>query len=201
MLLADVETVTFAQHVGNFLHQLFGGDIPETPLALYQVAARAALVYLAGLVVVRIGKSRLISRTTSLDVILGFILGSLLSRGITGSGSISGTLLASAVIVAVHWLLTAIACRSHWFGNLLKGSSELVVENGQALLRPMRRHHISDHDLIEQIRLRGVDNLQEVRAAYTERNGEISMLKRESPPRIVDVAVQNGVQTVRIALG
>ncbi len=60
-------------------------------------------MYLAGLVVVRIGKSRLISRTTSLDVILGFILGSLLSRGITGHASISGTIVASAVIVAVHW--------------------------------------------------------------------------------------------------
>ena len=200
MLLADAQSVTLVQELGTILQQAFGGDVPIEPLSVYQVAARAALVYLAGLIVVRIGKSRLISRTTSLDVILGFILGSLLSRGITGHASISGTIIASAVIVAVHWVLTYIACRSHGFGNLLKGNPELVVENGRAHYKAMRHSHISDHDLIEQLRLRGVDNLHEVRAAFKERNGEISVLTQKDPPQILDVAVQNGVQTVRIAL-
>ncbi len=201
MLLADSGSVTMVQGFGSLILQLFGGDMPEEPLALYQIAARAVVVYLGGLLVVRIGKSRLISRTTSLDVILGFILGSLLSRGITGHSSLSGTLLASVVIVAVHWLLTFVACRSHWFGTLFKGNSQLVVENGRVLSRAMLHSHISDHDLIEQLRLRGVDDLQKVRAAYKERNGEISVLTREPPPRVVDVAVEAGVQTVRIALG
>jgi uncharacterized membrane protein YcaP (DUF421 family) len=200
MLLADTESVTFVQNLGSLLQQVFGGDYPVAPLALHQIAARAAIVYLAGLIIVRIGKSRLISRTTSLDVILGFILGSLLSRGITGHASICGTILASSVIVAVHWLLTAIACRSHWFGTLFKGNSELVVEDGRILRAPMRHSHISDHDLIEQLRLRGYDDLGQVRAAYKERNGEISVLEKASAPRVLEVAVQGGVQTVRIAL-
>jgi uncharacterized membrane protein YcaP (DUF421 family) len=200
MLLADASSVTMLQELGSFLHLVFGGDYPDDPLALHQIAARGIVVYLGGLIVVRIGKSRLISRTTSLDVILGFILGSLLSRGITGHASLSGTLLASAVIVAVHWVLTAIACRSHWFGTVFKGNSELVVENGALLVRPMLHSHISEHDLIEQLRLRGVDDLQKVRAAFKERNGEISVLHQEAPPRVIDVRVENGVQTVRIAL-
>ena len=200
MLLAQAESVTLVQSVGNILHDLFGGDYPVEPLALHQIAARAAMVYLAGLIIVRIGKSRLISRTTSLDVILGFILGSLLSRGITGHASISGTILASSVIVAVHWVLTAIACRWHGFGTLFKGNSELVVRDGQILRRPMRQSHISDHDLVEQMRLRGYDDLAQVRVAYKERNGEISVLEKRPEPRVLDVAVQGGVQTVRIAL-
>src|SRR5207237_10880577 len=107
--------------MNEFLSTVFGGDYPREHLELHQIAARAAVVYLAGVIVVRIGKSRLISRTTSLDVILGFILGSLLSRGITGHASLSGTILASTIIVVVHWLLTALACRSHSFGVLFKG--------------------------------------------------------------------------------
>ena len=151
MLLADAQSVTLVQQLGTILQDAFGGDVPIEPLTLYQVAARAAAVYLLGLAIVRIGKSRLISRTTSLDVILGFILGSLLSRGITGHASISGTLLASAVIVAVHWVLTAIACRSHGFGNVFKGNTELLVENGRVLRKAMLHSHLSDHDLIEQL--------------------------------------------------
>src|SRR5215212_3593674 len=99
----------------DLLHIIFGGDVPEQPLALHQVAARAVVIYLIGIVIVRLGKSRLISRVTAIDVLLGFILGSLLSRGITGHASISGTALSSADIVFVHWLLTLGACRSHSF--------------------------------------------------------------------------------------
>jgi len=99
-----------------WLELIFGGDVPQQPLELYQVAARAVLVYLVGLVVVRIGKSRLVGRMTALDVIVGFILGSLLSRGITGQASISATAVASAAVVASHWALTWLTCRSHALG-------------------------------------------------------------------------------------
>jgi uncharacterized membrane protein YcaP (DUF421 family) len=91
----------------------FGGDSPTPDLSLGQIAARAAVVYLVGLAVVRLGKSRLIGRVTAVDVLLGFILGSLLSRGITGHASLSGTTTASAMLVFVHGLVTWFACRSH----------------------------------------------------------------------------------------
>src|SRR5947209_3492462 len=106
MFFLGLGDITFNVQAQRWLHEIFGGDIPDDPLKLHQIAARAVVVYLVGLLIVRIGKSRVISRVTSLDVILGFILGSLLSRGITGHASISGTAVASAAIIFVHWLFT-----------------------------------------------------------------------------------------------
>ncbi len=71
---------------------------------------------------------------------------------------------------------------------MLKGNTELLVDNGRVLRKAMLHSHISDHDLIEQLRLRGVDNLQEVRAAFKERNGEISVLTERSAPQMLDVS-------------
>src|SRR5438094_7160067 len=116
-------------HITIGLHDLFGGDYPDDPLKLHQVAVRAIVIYIAGVAIVRIGKSRVISRLTPLDVILGFVLGSLLSRGITGHASLSGTTMASAALVAAHWLLTWLACRWHWFGNLVNGPAVLIVKD------------------------------------------------------------------------
>lgn len=160
-----------------WLELIFGGDVPQQPLELYQVAARAVLVYLVGLVVVRIGKSRLVGRMTALDVIVGFILGSLLSRGITGQASISATAVASAAVVASHWALTWLTCQSHALGVIFKGDAILLVENGQPLLEALRKTHISENELKEGLRLAGVDDIRQVRQAYRERNGEISVLK------------------------
>lgn len=54
MLLADTPTATVVQHVGTILHDLFGGDYPEEPLAILQIAVRAVCVYGATLLIVRI---------------------------------------------------------------------------------------------------------------------------------------------------
>jgi uncharacterized membrane protein YcaP (DUF421 family) len=200
MLLADTSTVTVVQHVGTILHDLFGGDYPEEPLGILQIAVRAVFVYSATLLIVRVGKSRIISRTTTIDVILGFILGSLISRAVTGSASITGTIMAAGALVLAHWVFTAMAYRYHWFGVLLKGDSHLVVENGKPLQRWLRHSHISAHDLVEEMRLAGIGDLQQVHEAFKERNGQISFIRRPVEPRVLEVAVQGGVQTVRIAL-
>jgi len=159
------------------LDKVFGGDIPRDPLALHQIAARAVVVYIIGMAVVRLGKSRLISHITPIDVILGFILGSLLSRGITGSASISGTTVASLALIATHWLFTLTACRWPEFGNLIKGHSVVLVRDGHIDHKNMAKSHISQHDLEEALRLKGFEKVADVRLAYKERNGEISILE------------------------
>jgi uncharacterized membrane protein YcaP (DUF421 family) len=188
------------KQVGEWLYLIFGGDTPDDSIQVHQVMARAVIVYLAGLAIIRLGKSRSIGRMTPLDVLLGFVLGSLLSRGITGHTSISNTVASSAALVAAHWLLTWLACRSHWFGNLVKGRARVIVEDGRPIERSMLEHHISDHDLEEYARNKGLRDISEIDCAYKERNGEVSILPKKSPPRVLEVAVQGGVQTVRIVV-
>src|SRR6266576_1673245 len=131
------------------LHYVFGGDFPDEPLKLHQAMVRGVFIYLVVLAIIRLGKSRSIGRISPLDVLLGFILGSLVSRGITGHSSLSGTAGSSAALVAVHWVLTRLACQWHWFGDLVKGHADIIVENGQPRLGSMLHHHISTHDLDE----------------------------------------------------
>ncbi len=199
MLLAQMPLADFGQSVGAFLERAFGGDYPHPPLELYQVAARGVVIYVIGLFIVRIGKSRLIAHISSVDIILGFILGSLLARGITGSASISGTTVASAAVVACHGLFTSLAFRWHAFGTLLKGRylRPLVID-GKMQFENMRRSHLSEHDVMEEVRLNGLHEISDVAYAYKERNGEISVIRRKPKPQVIDVEVREGVQTVRI---
>jgi uncharacterized membrane protein YcaP (DUF421 family) len=164
------------------LHEIveivFGGDSPSPSINAWQVAARSIVVYLAGLLIVKYGKSRMISRATPLDVILGFILGSLLSRGITGHASISNTVASCFALVAIHYLFTALGCRWQPFERFIKGHSAVLVESGKLNEGNMLRSHLSKEDVFEAMRLEGVAHLHEVAQASKERNGEISIIKR-----------------------
>lgn len=157
---------------------LIGGDVPRQPLAWYHVAARAVLVYICGVLCVRVGKSRLLGHASAVDILLGFILGSLLSRGITGDASFSGTLIATIALVTAHGILTTVARDHHRWGQLFKGSSYVLVEQGEVREANLRRAHLSREDLLEALRLNGAANLHEVALACKERNGEISVIKK-----------------------
>jgi uncharacterized membrane protein YcaP (DUF421 family) len=182
----------------SWLEFVFGADTPGDTLTWGQTAARAIVVYLIGIALIRLGKSRMLSRLSAADVLMGLVLGSLLSRGITGNASISGTTSSCTALVAIHWLFTRIACHSSWFGDLVKGHGHMIVKDGKAVEGALQKHHLSRHDLEEQLRLRGVRSLDEVECAHKERSGEVSVIKRRRAPQVLDIAVEPGVQTVRI---
>jgi uncharacterized membrane protein YcaP (DUF421 family) len=187
--------------LADWLAWTFGGDSPQHPLALGQVAMRAMAVYIIGLILVRVGKSRLISRASMIDVILGFLLGSLLSRGITGNASISSTAVASAALIAIHFIFTYWSCRSHRIGKLVKGNSRLLIENGAIDIHNLRRSHLSHEDLMEELRLNAnCGDVSQVKEAYKERSGEVGVVLRKHPTQVINVSVQSGVQTIRIEL-
>jgi len=65
----------------------------------------------------------------------------------------------------------------------------------------MRRHHISEKDLVCALRTNAaLADAHQVRRAYLERSGDVSVIPAPAAPRVVDVQVVAGVQTVRIEL-
>ena len=90
------------------------------------------------------------------------------------------SLTGGVVIVLVHRLFAFIAYHSHWFGCLLKGRPEVIVEDGNLILATMRRNHISEHDLEEDLRLDAeMEDASKVKVARVERSGDISFIKKE----------------------
>lgn len=179
---------------------IFDGDAAQSSLNWGQLAARAAIIYFAGVLLVRLGKSRMLGRASPLDIIVAFILGSMLSRAITGTAAITDTLVATASLVLMHATLTWLACRFHACGWLVKGSPHVLVQDGQINRANMHHSHISEADLREEMRLNAnVTELAAVELAVKERSGQIGVVRKPLATE-VEVAVQDGVQTVRIIL-
>jgi uncharacterized membrane protein YcaP (DUF421 family) len=165
---------------------------------------RGLIVYIVAILLVKLGDKRFMGKNTAFDMILAIILGSVLSRAVTGSAPFLPTIGASILLVALHWLFAFISYHSDWFGTLTKGSARVLVKDGVIQWDNMRKSHISRKDLEMALFTHGdVTDPAEVKVARFERSGEISVVPRagDREPRIVQVSVQEGVQTVRIELG
>lgn len=62
------------------------------------------------------------------------------------------------------------------FGKLVYPSPVALVKNGRVLRRNMRREMLTDEELMSQLREHGVDDLAEVKKAYIEGDGRMSVI-------------------------
>jgi uncharacterized membrane protein YcaP (DUF421 family) len=171
-------------------------DVGAVPMAV-----RTIVVYAFTLAIVRLGSKRFLSQATAFDVIVAIMLGSIMSRAINGSAPFVPTLVGGAALVGLHWLFAVLAFKTDWFGSIVKGDPVLLVEDGEIQEAGMRRASLSSRDLNEALRHRGEPpDPSKIRLAYLERNGRISVVPYKDQPRILDVSVDDGVQTVRIEL-
>src|SRR3954454_19302733 len=150
---------------------VLGLDREPRNLTFLQIALRGIIVFVLALIMVRLGDKRFLSKKTAFDAILGFILASMLARTVNGSAAFWPTLGGGFVLVGLHRLIAFASRRWHKFGILVKGTSDLVVRDGQIVAAGMRRNDLSEHDLEEDMRLKGqVDDLSKVKVAYAERD-------------------------------
>ena len=177
-----------------------GIGLESKDINVAQMALRAAVIYVTTVLMVRLGKKRFMGRSTAFDVILGIMLGSIVSRAITGNAPFLPALAASAVLLGMHSLFSWIAMDWHWFGGLVKGHSEVLVRDGEIDGREMRKAHMSEKDLWEDLRGKSISQIGEVAEGRLERSGNLSVIKAKTGPKIVDIRVADGVQTVRLEL-
>jgi len=114
--------------------------------------------------------------STPLDVLLGVILGAVVSRGINGNAAFGPTLGASAVQVGMHAGTAYLARRWRFLEWLVKGRAQTLLRDGQLQRDEMQRANVSVDDLHEALRLHGIERFEQVRLARLERNGDISVV-------------------------
>lgn len=172
----------------------------EKNLTALQMGARALVVYVVTLVIIRLGKKRFMGRATAFDVIVGIVLGSIASRAITGNAPMIPALTAAAVVMILHWAFSALAMRWGAFGKLIKGRSRLLVKDGNVDEDELRAAHMTRRDLLVAVREQGVTEISKVSEARLERDGSVSVVGKSAEPRIVTVRVEDGVQTLRLEI-
>jgi uncharacterized membrane protein YcaP (DUF421 family) len=167
--------------MNTFLEPLLGLHASPNDISWSQIIARTTTVFLFGVLLVRLADRRFLGRNAGFDVLLAIVLGSVLSRAINGQAPFFKTLAASALLVLLHRVVAALSCRWSAFSNAIKGKAIVLVRDGRVMSGAMRAADISQDDLEENLRLHAnLTAVSEVAEARLERNGSVSVTKRQA---------------------
>lgn len=109
-----------------------------------------------------------------------FYLGGLTLTGMVGSElSLTNAVCQIMTVAGIHWVVITIRAGSPRVARLLDGTPLTLLEGGYWRTETMRLMGISDADVMAMARDQDVRTLEEIQAANLERNGEISIIRKE----------------------
>lgn len=180
------------------LHDWMGLGVDPQELTLLQLVLRAVVVFVTMYFMIRVAGRRFMAQKNVFDVVLAFLVASMLARAINGSASFWANMGLGLIIATGYRTIAWLACEFPRFGTLLKGRAVEIIINGEVKREPLKRHHVSRHDLEEDLRLAGnIGDPAAVKLARLERSGDISV---ERKPQILKVTVEDGIQIVELRI-
>lgn len=138
------------------------------------------IVYLALFLLLRLVLQRQVGAMEVTDLLVIVLLADAAQNAMSGSYQSvpDGIALVATIIfwaVALDWLGYRVPRIQHF----VHPKALPLVKDGQMLRRNMRRELITEDELMSQVRLHGLNDLAQVKEAWMESDGRISIIPRE----------------------
>ena len=138
---------------------------------------RPFVIYLFLLVGLRIGGQREISQTSALQLVLLLSVANAVQNGIIGTDdSISGSIIGATTLFLVNGIVEILASRNPRIHSLVVGRPVELVTRGAINNRVMRRHRISNEDLLQAAIAAGGETLHDIEKAQLSPSGTIDVV-------------------------
>ena len=153
--------------------------VPDTPIL--EIILRGTLIYVVIFFLVRFIPNRQVGGVGMNDLLLVVLIASGATNALAGDyKSITNGVVLIATIIFWSYTFNWIGHRFPRINWLFQPTAKQIVKDGEILHDNMRRELISEEELIGQLRQKGVSGVADVKEAYVENDGQISVLKRDS---------------------
>jgi uncharacterized membrane protein YcaP (DUF421 family) len=142
--------------------------------------ARAALVYIFLIVILRISGKRQVGQLAPFDLVLLLVLSNAVQNSMNGGdNSVTGGIITATTLVAMNWLVSYATYKSKFLEGIIEGRPQVLIRDGHLERTAMQRAHLTQHELESAMRRSGCASITDVQFAVLETNGQISVRAKD----------------------
>jgi len=137
------------------------------------------------MIILRLLGPKEMAQITPLDFVYALILGSIVEESLYETTTpFYHMLLMLAYWALLIYVIERFAMKNERFRRLTKGSSQLLINDGEIDEKVLNRNNMDVDEVRELLRMQGVFSLREVKHAIMEKSGMLSVIKHaeEEPP-------------------
>ena len=152
------------------------------PRDLLEIVLRTTAVYVFLLLILRLAGKRELGQLRVFDLVVVLVIANAVQNAMVGPDtSLTGGLVAAAVLVLLDRGTDRLALRTSRLGSLLAGTPTLLVYDGRVIDAHLRREGGGEDELLMALREHGVAAPEGVKLAVLEVDGTISVVPRDAP--------------------
>ena len=164
----------------DWLWRVDWAGLYEPKHALLDVFLRGTIMYLMIFVLLRLVVRRQIGGIGITDILVIVLIAEVTGNGISDNfQSIGESIILVCTILFWSTLIEWLQSRYPAFERLVRDPKLKLIENGRMLRRNMREEFVSVEELMAELREQGLEDCRDVKAAYMEANGNISVIRRD----------------------
>lgn len=157
-------------------HDVF---VPDTPLL--EIVVRGTFVYLALFAMLRLVLKRQSGAVGVSDLLVVVLIADAAQNAMAADyKSVPDGVLLVAVIIGWSFVLDWLGYHIPAVGRFLHPPPLLLIKDGKMLRKNMKSELVMPEELLSQLREQGVDGVEQVKQAYMEGDGKISVITVES---------------------
>lgn len=156
--------------------EMFKPDIP-----ILETVIRGSITYLSIFILLRVILKRETGGNIGMtDVLVIVLLADASQNAMAGQyNSLTNGIVLVAVIILWSLLLQWLSFHSKFFQRLLSSPKLLIVSEGKMLKKNMRKELVTEDELMMEIRKEGHQSITDIKEAYMESDGTISIVANE----------------------
>ncbi len=162
------------------LARMFFGD-DHSLLLLGEILFRTAFMYLAALLLVRIIGKRGLGQLSPFEFLVVIAMGSAAGDPMfyPDVPLLHGVIVLAGIVVFQKTLIT-FAGRNTAVEHFVESVPALLIENGAVIDDALSQEGLAREELFMQLRQQGIENVAEVRLAFLEPSGRLSIFRAEN---------------------
>lgn len=162
------------KHTNFELNRLLFNDLPTE--FIFEVLFRTAIMFIVILLTLRLTGKRGVKQLSVFETVIIIALGS--AAGDPMFYADVGMIPAIAVFVVVlllYRIVTWMTGRYQWFERLIEGVPVCLIREGVFSIESFKKELLAHDEFFAELRVRNVEHLGQVRHAYIETSGELSV--------------------------
>jgi uncharacterized membrane protein YcaP (DUF421 family) len=148
-------------------------------LPWWEFVVRGVIVYVFLLVILRLTGKRQTGQLAPFDLVLLLVLSNAVQNAMNGGdNSVVGGIISATTLIGLHYFVAFLTFRSKRLEEWIEGTPRRLIHNGVLDEAIMRSELLTHHELSAVLRAAGCSEIEHVRLATLENNGQITVSLR-----------------------
>src|SRR5882762_7630290 len=148
-------------------------------LPWWEFVVRGVIVYVFLLVILRVTGKRQTGQLAPFDLVLLLVLSNAVQNSMNGGdNTVLGGLISATTLIALHYAVAFLTYKSRKMEAWIEGTPRILIHDGVLNEDVMRSELLTRHELAAALRAAGCAEIEHVRVATLENNGQITISLR-----------------------